>query len=292
MNRVEMLSLTAKRRYATYSPLRYPGGKAKLAGLFTDVINHVGDISTYVEPYAGGAGAGLALLIEEQIELLHINDLDPAVYSFWKVLVEEPWTLLEFIRTVDITVGEWHKQKAIYQGTKRPTPELGLAFFFLNRANRSGILNAGVIGGLEQTGQYKINARFNRETLAERVETIQRYGKQIMVTKRDGREIIRQYGVDESALLYIDPPYVKAGARLYLNALDGYDHISLSQTIRSFPEGNWIITYDDHPLIHDLYRDEFNIPLLIRYSASRAVKAEEVMIASPSMAEAIIEIHL
>ena len=49
----KQLTVTASRRYGTPSPLRYPGGKASLAGFFADLIGAIGiDCARYVEPYA------------------------------------------------------------------------------------------------------------------------------------------------------------------------------------------------------------------------------------------------
>lgn len=280
----ETLRIVARREFSLYSPLRYPGGKAKLAGFLRDIFVRAPNLKNYVEPYAGGAGAGVALLLSETIRQLHINDFDPAVYSFWTLVKNEPEVLTRFIELVTLDVDEWRRQRAVYQSQRRPSRELGLAFFYLNRTNRSGILNAGVIGGLDQTGKYKLNARFNRKTLVERVEAIRHFSDRIIVTNQDGRDIIDEYKEDLSTLLYIDPPYVEAGSKLYLNAFDGYDHVSLAQTIHNHDNGYWIVTYDDVQLIRDLYKDDLQATLSITYSAHRKMKADEILIASKRVA--------
>lgn len=76
-----MVDVTA-RRGSHASPLRYPGGKATLAGFFESAIAALGlDKPTYIEPYAGGAGAGLELLLKGVVSTVVINDLDPAIHA-------------------------------------------------------------------------------------------------------------------------------------------------------------------------------------------------------------------
>ena len=280
------LRTVGSRRYGALSPLRYPGGKASLAGLFTDLIKTLdSQICCYVEPYAGGADAGIALLREGIIDQLVINDIDPAVYSFWKAVTAENNRMLEQIAKVPLTIEEWKRQRDIYRDPgARIGFELGFAFFYLNRTNRSGILTGGVIGGIQQEGRYKIDARFNRKTLIERVSALDDFRDRIVVTANDGRTVIRKYADRTDTFMYIDPPYVKAGAKLYLNSFDGRDHIALSNIIKELDPPHWLITYDDSSLIKALYRDYPQGLLELSYSANRKTRAEELLVASAKVA--------
>ncbi|PDQ36530.1 MAG: DNA methyltransferase [Candidatus Lumbricidophila eiseniae] len=277
------------RRYGTLSPLRYPGGKAALAGFFGDII-HAMQIThpRYIEPYAGGVGAGVALLRHGIVDHLVVNDIDPAVHAFWRSVVEENTKLVELVRSTPVTIDEWQKQRDIYRTRdESDLLRLGFAFFFLNRTNRSGILNAGVIGGQHQEGTYKIDARYNRENLIERLTQIGELAERITVTDRDGRSVIQHYAQDEHAFMYIDPPYVQAGSRLYLNAFDGRDHIALAAMVNDAKEAHWLMTYDTAPVIENLYRDQFQCRLELTYSAEHPGQAEELLIASQSVANTI-----
>ena len=285
------LRIVASRRFGTLSPLRYPGGKAALAGLFADVISNLGLRTVrYVEPYAGGAGAGIALLRQGLIDQLVINDIDPAVYAFWRAVVEHNDQLVELVKQVPLTIQEWRRQRQIYQrGDTTDVVQLGFAFFYLNRTNRSGILNAGVIGGQSQTGAYKMDARFNRDTLADRLRAIGRLANRIEVSCLDGRTVIQRYSQDSSTFFYIDPPYVSAGCNLYLNAFDARDHETLADTVRRIHAAHWVLTYDNHPLITRLYAGHFLGELEIAYSARETRRATEIIIASPKAGQAISE---
>jgi DNA adenine methylase len=272
------------------SPLRYPGGKSALAGLFADLIAELGIRScTYVEPYAGGVGAGIALLRAGVVKRLVINDIDPAVHAFWAEVVDSTTAFIDWIVDVPLTLEEWRRQRDIYRSGSADRSALGRAFFFLNRTNRSGVLNAGVIGGQTQNGRYKIDARFNRETLAERVQAIGSLRSAIEVTALDGRTVIHQHGRRKSSFLYIDPPYVHAGSQLYLNAFEARDHEALAHTVRAVTTAHWLMTYDDSPFIKHLYAEHFQGRLDLTYSARYPGKTSELLVASGAVGEALAQ---
>lgn len=204
-----------------YSPLRYPGGKSKIAPLIRLIIEKTGSSDiTYIEPFAGGAGVALSLLIEGVVDQVVINDYDKAIYSFWRALKEAPQELIDLIEHTPLTIDEWKHQKDIYSTqNKRYSVELGFAAFYLNRTNRSGILSAGPIGGYNQTGNYGMDARFNRDALIGRIQEIAKYKSQIVVYNKEIRSfisgVIPKY--QANAFVYFDPPYFENGQRLYKN---------------------------------------------------------------------------
>jgi DNA adenine methylase len=280
------LAIRAAGRSAALSPLRYPGGKAALAGLFSDLIAHLGIRSaTYVEPYAGGAGAGVALLRRDVVEHLVINDVDPAVHCFWLSVVSHPEEFAARIIGTPLDVDEWRHQKEIYRAADESDPlALGFAFFYLNRTNRSGILNAGPIGGVRQNGNYKIDARFNRDQLAERVAAIGVLAPRITVLGLDGMSVVQRYLADPAAFIYIDPPYLKMGGSLYLNAFTPRDHADLAGKLDQHADGHWVVTYDPSDFVRYLYRCHDVREYQLSYSAHRTGKTRELFIASRSVA--------
>lgn len=265
-----------------HSPLRYPGGKAKIAPLVKLIVkNLLFSEVTYIEPFAGGAGIALDLLLEGVAERVIINDSDKAIYSFWRTLKEKPQALVKFIQDVPLTVEEWHKQRQIYlTQNARYSVELGLSAFYLNRTNRSGILSAGPIGGYEQKGEYKIGARFNRESLIDRVQNIAAHRKRISVFNKDIRSFLRvvmpQYG--EKSFAYFDPPYYINGQRLYKNALSASDHAIIARIISEKVKCPWIITYDSVPKLEELYSLYPQKHYSLNYSAANKGKGIELII--------------
>jgi len=285
-----VIRVEGTRRFGTVSPLRYPGGKSALAGLFADLITDLGIRNcTYVEPYAGGAGAGIALLREGIVKRLVINDIDPAVHSFWTQIADHNTAFVDWIGAVPLTLDEWHRQRNVYRSRSSDRAALGRAFFYLNRTNRSGVLNAGVIGGKAQTGRYKIDARFNRETLAERVQAIGHLRSAIEVTGLDGRTVIQRHARRKSSFLYIDPPYVHAGSQLYLNAFEARDHEALADTVGRIAKAHWLMTYDESPFIERLYASHFQGRLGLNYSARYPGRTSELLVASKAVGQLLVQ---
>jgi len=276
------LVIRAVGRTAAASPLRYPGGKAALAGFFGELIGRLGiRAATYVEPYAGGAGAGIALLRNDMVQQLIINDADPAVYCFWVSVTAQPDRFAALIADTPLEVEEWRRQKQVYRASdESDTLALGFAFFYLNRTNRSGIANAGPIGGVNQDGTYKIDARFNRDQLIERVAAIGALASRITVLDLDGMAVATRYITDGSAFVYIDPPYVDMGGSLYLNAFTHRDHADLAGKLDQHPDGNWVVTYDASDFIRQLYQQHDVREYQLSYSAHRTGKTRELLIAS------------
>ena len=220
---------------------------------------------SYAEPFAGGAGAALKLLVDEVVKTIHINDLAPGVAAFWRSVFNSTDALCSLILNASVSIDDWHRHRSIFE---RPQDhddlELGFATFFLNRCNRSGILTARPIGGLEQTGTWKIDARFNRNELASRIALLGNYRRRVSVTQLDAKDFL--LGIEDqgsSVLVYVDPPYIVQGEDLYLDSLSYADHVALARYLAgtSLP---WILTYDAaEQVTDDLYKGfraaQFNI---------------------------------
>jgi DNA adenine methylase len=269
------------------SPLRYPGGKSGLYARLREVIRANGLAGcTYVEPYAGGAGAGVGLLVTGQVNRVIINDLDPAIYAFWRLLVTEPEYLREMIRSARLDPIEWAKQREVYRHANETSIRaLGYATFYLNRTSRSGVLNAGPIGGHDQTGPYKIDARFNRDDLIERVRIIALYAKRIVATSKDGKAVISTYVGRPKTFIYADPPYFDKSRGLYMNAFSASDHAALADVLNSHASRNWLLTYDNVPRVAELYPDRRRHEFELYYSAHTARRAKEIVVLSDAIAD-------
>jgi hypothetical protein len=265
-----------------YSPLRYPGGKGKLTPLIElliDKYGHRGGI--YIEPFAGGAGVAIELLENGVVSEIVINDLDKGIYSFWRAILEETDRFLEQVRRVPITIDEWKKQRSICFGkNKKYSFELGFATFYMNRTNRSGIIKGGAIGGMEQSGVWKLDARFNREDLISRIKKIAENKSKIHLYNKDIKSFLKNYvpKYEENTFIYFDPPYFKKGKQLYLNFFNYNDHIRIEKLIGDIVNCDWIITYDDEPEIEKIYEKYCIKKIELNYSVSKKRKAKELII--------------
>lgn len=268
----------------TLSPLRYPGGKTQIAPMVENLIkknNLVG--GTYVEPFAGGAGVAWYLLEKQIVDNIVINDLSPSIYSFWQSVLEHTDQFCSLIESTPITIEEWYKQKEI-QVDKEVGIELGFSTFFLNRVNRSGIINAGVIGGKAQNGNYKLDCRFNKGALIDKIQKIASRSKQITLTNQDANSFLteRQKLFCSNTLINIDPPYYKKGKELYQNFFQHEDHVTLHKTIMQL-QHKWMVTYDNTPEIFEIYKNSNPIEFSLNYSVQTKRKGCELLVLSPSL---------
>jgi DNA adenine methylase len=266
------------------SPLRYPGGKSALADFFKQVFN-INCIREpiYVEPFAGGAGAGLALLFSERVSQIIINDADYHIYYFWKAVTRNSSKFIELIENTPLTVDEWHNQRTIYHNEKKSKLKIGFATFYLNRCNRSGIIpNGGPIGGHVQKGKYRIDARFNRSDLAKRIQRLACYNDRIKVSNLDGLSLLHQLDMNTASkkriFVYLDPPYFQKGSMLYYDFYNESQHYELAQYLAIERAYDWILTYDNVKPIVTMYSEFPQISLTLNYSAHKKRVGKELLI--------------
>lgn len=266
---------------ANPSPLRYPGGKYKISRLVQLLIEKSGDDhDVYIEPFAGGAGVAIDLLTRNIVSEIVINDSDRAIYSFWRAVVEENDAFLDMIATTPVTIKEWERQRTIYQEARKYSLEYGFATFFLNRVNHSGILSAGPIGGVKQDNEeYKLDVRFDKTTLAEKVEAIGRLKDKIHVYNRDALSFINRQlkTFEKRAFVYFDPPYYKKGKALYKNFFTDELHIKLCDVIVKSVSCPWIVSYDNVPKICEIYKGLPQRTFSLCYSLANNGYGSEIM---------------
>jgi DNA adenine methylase len=265
------------------SPLRYPGGKWRLAQFFGHLVRlNFAHPPTYIEPYAGGASLALSLLYSGAVSEIFLNDLDPAIYAFWHSALNRSRALTRLIAKTDVTPSEWRRQKRIYAcGLAAGRLRLAFATFFLNRTNHSGILNGGMIGGKDQSGKWKLDARFNRLELISRIERIAAYRERIHLSNVDAADFIRRHGGIRDKLLYLDPPYYRP-SHLYLNAYRPDDHIQLRNSVVKL-RCRWVVSYDDVPETRKLYEYQTSRRVELLHTARAARVGEEVIFFSPRL---------
>lgn len=269
----------------TNTPLRYPGGKSQLTPFVIDVMR-ANELfyGEYAEPFAGGAGIACTLLFEGYVSKVHINDLDPAIYAFWRSVVSNPEAFMRRVRDTPVTMDEWHRQKAV-QAARRPgIHNLGFSTFFLNRTNRSGIIRGGVIGGLEQKGDYPIDCRFHKANLIKKIERIAAHADQISVTNLDALDFLKQLKTQAAAktLINIDPPYYVQGPELYSNWFNEDDHLALSRAVGKI-KPYWMLTYDSVETIRNLYARYPSFTSSLRYSAQVKRNGQELLVLDPRL---------
>lgn len=271
----------------THSPLRYPGGKTQLAKYVKHLLDLNDTHETYIEPFAGGFGVALELLFSKSIDQVVLNDYDPSIFAIWNSIINKHEEFIDLINNTPVTIEEWQNQHSIYLRTHNdPTSlENGFATFFLNRTNRSGIINARPIGGLKQDGKYKLDCRYNKNDLLKKLEKIHKFKDSIHIYNLDANEFIsgnlQNYDSNKS-FTFFDPPYFKQGQNLYLSFVNKNDHKKLANNIiKNCKSYKWITTYDLEEDIYSLYAPYVqSFEYHLNYSANTKRKAKEYLFAN------------
>lgn len=277
----------------TKTPLRYPGGKSQLRPFVRRLLaSSSTEFEEYVEPFCGGAGIAMDLLLAESIERIWLNDFDPGIFSFWSAVINETERLIEWIKQVPLTIREWDAQREVVTTADQTSGyrfDLGAAYFYMSRTNRSGVIRGGVIGGREQRGKYKMDCRFNKQNLVSLIHQIGCQGERVRVTNLNGADLLSGVAPlstsPQSSLVYADPPYVRKAEGLYMNFFQPEDHETLRNVLADSIFPYWFATYDNDPLIQELYAASNPEHIEVSYSASHKRRESELLIMSSHLTE-------
>ena len=278
-----------------YSPLRYPGGKNKLSAFIAQICIDNNINGHYVEPYSGGASVAIFLLFEGFVNKITINDKDRSIYAFWHSVLNKTEQLCEMIERTEITIDEWRVQKEIQ--TRKESVDLltlGFSTFFLNRTNRSGIINGGMIGGVDQSGDYLIDCRFNKLELINRIRRIASRKKDIRLYKKDALKLIdmiqkESQNTSANVIFYFDPPYYYKASSLYMNHYKDENHRLVSEKIKSIENIRWIVSYDNVSEIKELYFDCNKKEYSFKHTAHSARVGQEILFFSSNLIKTNLE---
>lgn len=266
------------------SPLRYPGAKSGLAAVIAELVTEssksLGRPELFVEPFAGGASTSLRLAATGIVDRILLADADPLVTRFWQVAAADTDWLIDRMWDEPATLDRWDHWRSWTprRGSER---DAAVKCLFLNRTTFSGILHgrAGPIGGRRQTGPYRLDCRFNKAALEQRlrfVGDLYDANKLVDVWCKDWqntlRDVVEWYPqlLPNRVIAYLDPPYWEKSPRLYGMSFDpaggyatsaamqdewlaGIAHYKLAEYLRRRAQIRWILSYDNHP---DLVNDE------------------------------------
>ncbi|WP_318310290.1 DNA adenine methylase [Flagellimonas crocea] len=276
-----------------YSPLRYPGGKNKLSAFIAKVCMDNKIDENYIEPYSGGAAVALFLLFEGHVRKITLNDKDKAIYAFWHSVLNETDRLCQLIEEADLTLLEWRRQREIqYNKEDYSLLELGFSTFYLNRTNRSGIILGGIMGGVNQDGDYLMDCRFNKPDLILRIKKIASKKNRITLYNLDALDLIDKIQSNskiKNCIYYFDPPYYHKADSLYLNHYKPIDHKEVSDKIKTINNHKWIVSYDNVVEIQKLYSDCPKKEFSFKHTAYEIREGKEILFLSKNILQPEIE---
>ena len=273
------------------NPLRYPGGKGDFLSTFHRILTR----SEYegfpvVEPYAGSAAISLGLLELGAIPRSTLIERDPLMFAFWTCVFERPEPLVNRFLELPISMKTWNDLQPLLR-IERPSSrnllDLAIAGLFFNRANFSGIINSGPIGGMSQSSKYKIDCRTNKADIISRIAEISELAPLVTVKFSDGLMQIKRDARRTNVFYYIDPPYYLTGEKLYRYHFSHKDHKTLAVVLNEvrFP---WVLSYDINHVIEFLYEDYHIRQHSFLYSAKSSKRHSELVIANFDLPDHLI----
>lgn len=209
-----------------------------------------------------------------------INDLNPELYLFWKIAQTDLDELVKAIRKIKI---HCHDGRQLFKEcTKIDVNNLtdferAVRFFILNRITFSGTVESGGFSQQAYQKRFTISSIDRLASLAEILEDI-------IITNLDYSEVITNSNKD--VFIFLDPPYFSATqSRLYGkkgNLHLTFDHQRFAKIIQECPH-QWLITYDNSPLIKQLFSDfqirEWELQYgMNNYQQKTAAKGQELFI--------------
>lgn len=237
------------------SPFRYPGGKTWLVPEIKKwVLSSTTEPKFFIEPFAGGAMAGLTVAAENLARDVVLCELDADVAAVWKLIFhgsvkDVDWLCKEII-TFEVSLGNVQK---VLSNNSQNNKNQAFRTIIKNRMQRGGILAAGA--GLVKSGEAGrgLNSRWYPQTLVNRIKALRALVGKIEFVEGDAFDLIEQYAKEKGAFFFVDPPYTaggkKAGKRLYTHS--EIDHDKLFR-VMSKVRGKVMLTYDDAPEVREL----------------------------------------
>lgn len=223
------------------SPFRYAGGKTWLVPRIRQWLRKRGGANIeLIEPFAGGGIVSLTAAFEELVGKVTMVELDEDVAAVWHVIIngDAEW-LANRITTLKLTVE--NARKIIDQADKS-LPDRAFATIVKNRVNRGGILADGASFIKYGEGGKGIRSRWYPDTLKRRILEIAFVSDRIQFIEADGFAVCEKNVDREDVVYFIDPPYTKAGGRLYRHSDIDHEHLfDLAMRLK----GDFLMTYDN-----------------------------------------------
>jgi len=261
------------------SPLRYPGGKSKALKWIVPLIPYFDELR---EPFVGG---GSVFVVTKQLfpsKKFWINDLNQDLYSFWKVVRDDIKKLVIDISKLknDTSDGKFLHKHYTKSTVKFNEFEKAVRFFVLNRITFSGTADSGGFS----------KAAFEKRFTKSSIDRLNDLGKivtpDVRITNIDYEELVNKPG--ENVFIFLDPPYLTAEKSMLYgkngNLHRGFDHQRFANVMKNC-QHKWLITYDDHPEIRNLFKFANIIEWEMQYGMNNykkttAAKGKELFIAN------------
>jgi DNA adenine methylase len=245
--------------------MRYPGGKAKLLNVINGRLQRIfaklRPEAEFREPFFGAGAVGMSLLAQNPgIRRAWLNDADPGIAALWHTVINNPTSLHVMVEVTPEAMRLFPKSDYYRTDVELlrsltgpenlqqiPTENLAIAKLVAHQMSFSGL---GSRAGGPMSNRL---SRYNVDTLCSKIYSSNEILSSVKL--RHGTCTCFDFGQmfdGGEAFFYLDPPYYAAGPKLYQFAFTHDDHERLAKRLRG-ENRPWLLSYDDHPVIHRLY---------------------------------------
>jgi len=230
----------------------YIGGKFYL---LEKLIPLIPEHTTYVEVFGG---AGTILLNKPPSKVEVFNDIDGDLINLFMVVRDKPKEFIKKFKWL-LYSRELNRKWSKEMETTDPV-ERAVRFYYVLRSSFSGNWGAGW-SFTRNKPQCLFNSLKQIHLIAQRL-------KRVHIDHLDFRKCIKIWD-SKNTFFYLDPPYY--GKHRYRYNLTEEDHLALREILGKV-KGKWLLTYNEHPKIRELYKD-FKIRRTMMLNTAASVKA-------------------
>jgi len=254
------------------SPFRFPGGKTWLIPSVRKWMQQGGKVKELNEPFAGGGIVSLTAAFENLAQHITMGELDEEIAAVWEVLIngDTEW-LANRVYKFDLTPENAKKE---LQKDNKTINDIAFCTILKNRIFHGGILAKG--SGLIKNGENGkgIRSRWYPKTLKDRMIAISYVNEKISFNRGDAFSVLEISKDAIDTFFFIDPPYTKAGKRLYTHFQVDHDKLF---ALTAQLSGKFMLTYDDTPEIRKL-ATKYNLDFrLIPMKTTHHIEKNEII---------------
>jgi len=255
------------------TPLRYPGGKSRVAKRFVDQFPK--DIQEYREPFIGGGSVALQFTQMYPEVPVWINDKYEYLYHFWTTLQENGSDLSDILVAIKEENSTEDKAKELFITSKEEIHTAdpfrqAVLFWILNKCSYSGLTENSSFSATASKQNFTTRGAKNLKKISEIIQHWE-------ITNDDYSDVMLDEG--DGVFVFLDPPYMIDSFLYGTNAEmhKDFDHNRFIDTCKQC-DHNWMVTYNNHDELkkayEGYYQEEFRITYGMKHRADNRRKLE------------------
>jgi len=255
------------------TPLRYPGGKSRVAKDF--IPRFPKEIGEFREPFLGGGSVALLFTQMYPDVPVWVNDKYVYLYNFWTHLQKDGKRLSEDLVKIKEEHSSEDKAKELFKDAKdrihkEDTYTQAVLFWVLNKCSYSGLTENSSFSATASRQNFTTKGARNLQNISDLIQKWK-------ITNLDYSDVMRQNG--NNVFLFLDPPY-KIGTYLYGSNAELHKNFKHEEFYEACAlcKHDWFVTYNNDDDLKRLYsnfhQEEFKITYGMKHRPDNKLKKE------------------